>query len=212
MRYDRPAAAWTATPPISSPPTWLVPHGNPRGLRTLPPDGRGCQAAGNRRIQSQTATAGLECEPPLGAALTVSWRSVAKAQIGLICGRPAWLTLLTDVWVLPRVARLGITQDVFRWSVVVHTRIVPPAGCRPLCRRQAEASARTCRRGACWVSIVVQIQRPADRRPAPSWPAAARQTSHGLASGRGRTRGIKTTARLPAKCLPALDSVGLSRG
>jgi len=85
--------------------------------------------------------------PPLGAALTVSWRSVAKAQIGLICVRPAWLTLLTDVWVLPRVARLGITQDVFRWSVVVHTRIVPPAGCRPLCRRQAEASARTCRRG-----------------------------------------------------------------
>jgi site-specific recombinase XerD len=68
MRYDRPAAAWTATPPISSPPTWLVPHGNPRGLRTLPPDGRGCQAAGNRRIQSQTATAGLEREPPICAA------------------------------------------------------------------------------------------------------------------------------------------------
>jgi hypothetical protein len=37
----------------------------------------------------------------------------AAAQMGLICARPAWLTLLTDVSALPRVARLGIMHDVF---------------------------------------------------------------------------------------------------
>jgi hypothetical protein len=113
---------------------------------------------------------------------------------GLICARPAWLTLLTDVSALPRVARLGIMQDVFRWSVVVYTRIVPPAGCRPLRRRRAEASARICRRGR----VLDQhcCPDPAAYRPATRAVLASScaPDSHGLAPRRGTDTDIRTTA------------------
>ena len=125
----------------------------------------------------------------------------AAAQIGLICARPAWLTLLTDVSALPRVARLGIMQDVFRWSVVVHTRIVPPTGCRPLRRRRAEASARTCCRGR----VLGQhcCPDPAAYRPATRAVLASScaPDSHGLPHAVGRTRTSGRPRRaLPAKC------------
>ena len=98
-------------------------------------------------LKSATVPSQGDQEPPICSRASGDRLIGAAAQMGLICARPAWLTLLTDVSALPRVARLGIMQDVFRWSVVVHTRIVPPPGCRPLRRRRAEASARTCCRG-----------------------------------------------------------------
>jgi hypothetical protein len=138
----------------------------------------------------------------------------AAAQIGLICARPAWLTLLTDVSALPRVARLGIMQDVFRWSVVVHTRIVPPTGCcRPLRRCRAEASVRTC----CCGRVLGQhcCPDPAAYRPATRAVLASScaPDSRGLPHAVGRTRTSGRPRRaLPAKCLPGLGSLGLSRG
>jgi hypothetical protein len=156
-----------------------------RAKRTLPPCSR---ASGDRLIGAAT-------------------------QIGLTCARPAWLTLLTDVSALPRVALLGIMQDVFRWSVVVHTRIVPPTGCRPLRRCRAEASARTCCRGR----VLGQhcCPDPAAYRPATRAVLASScaPDSRGLPHAVGRTRTSGRPRRaLPAKCLPGLGSLGLSRG
>jgi hypothetical protein len=53
-----PAAAWTAMPPTSSPPTSPAPPGNPRGPGTPPPDRRG-QAAAHGRNPSRTAASNL---------------------------------------------------------------------------------------------------------------------------------------------------------
>jgi hypothetical protein len=101
-----------------------------------------------------------------------------SVHIGLICARPAWLTLLTDVSAFAsRAARH-------------HARRVPLVGRRPYPDRStyrlppappapADPAPAHVAAGAYWVSIVVQIQRPTYRRPAPSWPAAA----HRIATG-----------------------------
>ena len=112
-------------------------------------------------------------------------------------------TLLTDVSALPRVARLGIMQDVFRWSVVVHTRIVPPTGCRPLRRCRAEASARTCCRGRVLGQHCCPDPDPAAYRPATRAVLASScaPDSRGLPHAVGRTRTSGRPRRaLPAKC------------
>ena len=59
MRYDRAAAAWTATRPISSPPTSPAPLGNRRVLGTLPSGGRDRQTAAHGRNLSRTAVSNL---------------------------------------------------------------------------------------------------------------------------------------------------------
>ena len=87
MRYDRAAAAWTATRPISSRPTSQVPPGNreDRGLRRL------AAAAARRRlaiIASDGPQTQPEREPPIWAATWISRATVVTAPQRLFGSRP----------------------------------------------------------------------------------------------------------------------------